>query len=213
MTQKHSPPAPLFRFRKGTSGGHSGLGHPSASGGCSLGRDHTSCSCVRVSLREPQAWGALVFHCTQTDRARPTETGAWQGCSPQGPGLAPNWVGGGHDPRVSPPPQAHSRCCGRARNDQGLELSPPTLLSPSDSAHWAGEAPWGPDKGAPETPFLLPDHRWVSGIPASVAFWGPGAFSEDSGAASLVAMMMETGMGISRAWHRGSPWAVAALVG
>ncbi|KAB0398861.1 hypothetical protein E2I00_006055, partial [Balaenoptera physalus] len=49
------------------------------------------------------------------------------------------------------------------------------------------------DKGAPETPFLPPDHRWVSGIPASVAFWGPGAFSEDSGAASLVAMMIETG--------------------
>eukprot|EP00069_Balaena_mysticetus_P010619 bmy_20782T0 len=147
------------------------------------------------------------------DRVRPTETGAWQGCSPQGPGLAQNWVGGGHDPRVSPPPQAHSRCCGQARNDQGLELSPPTLLSPSDSVHWAGEAPWGPDKGAPETPFLLPDHRWVSGIPGSVAFWGPGAFSEDSGAASLVAMMIETGMGVSRAWHRGSQWAVAALVG
>lgn len=79
------------------------------------------------------AWGTQVFHRTRLGRLRPTEAGAWQGCCPQGPGLAQTRVGTDHDSQVGPLP-------GHIPGSVGsLELSPPTLLSPSEPVRWVGE--------------------------------------------------------------------------
>lgn len=75
----------------------------------------------------------------------------------------------------------------------GCGIVPAHPIIPIRACPLGRGAPWGPGEGAPETPFLLPEHHEVSGLPASEASWGLGAYREGRGVASLVAMTTETG--------------------